>query len=57
MRGFKSARSAQRLFSALAPITGDFRRSRHKQPAGEYQAQREQRFHSGNEITGAQLAA
>ena len=57
MRGFKSAGHAQRMLSALEPIRGHFRLSRHKQPAGEYHAQREQRFHNWNEITGAQLAA
>ena len=57
MRRFKSAGHAQRLLAAFEPIRGHFRLSRHRRPAGEYHAQREQRFQSWNDVTGAHLAA
>ncbi len=57
MRGYKSAGHAQRFLSAFEPIRGHFRLSRHIRSAGEYHAQREQRFQLWNEVTGAQMAA
>ena len=57
MRRFKSAGHAQRFLSAFEPIRGQFRLGRHKQPAADYRAQRNERFRAWNEVTGAQLAA
>jgi putative transposase len=57
MRHFKSAGYAQRFLSAFEPIRGHWRLSRHKRPAGEYRAQRMERFTSWNEMTGGYRAA
>jgi len=57
MRRFKSAGQAQRFLAAFEPIRGHFRLRRHNRSAGEYRAQRQQRFQSWNDVTGGQVAA
>jgi putative transposase len=55
MRGFKSAKHAQRFLSAFDPISGHFQPRRHRLSAQHYRATLEYRFQQWNEVTGVKL--
>ncbi len=57
MQRFKSARHAQRFLSAFGPIREHFCLGRHRMKAGEYRAERQQRFQVWDEVTGVGAAA
>ncbi len=57
MQRFKSAGHAQRFLSAFGPIRDHFFPRRHRMKAGEYRAQRQQRFQVWDEVTGVGAAA
>ena len=54
---FKSAGHAQRFLSAFGPIREHFCARRHLRKAGEYRAERQQRFQVWNEVSGVGAAA
>ena len=56
MQRFKSAGHAQRFLSAFGPIRQHFCPRRHLLKAGEYRAQRQQRFQVWDEVTGVGAA-
>ncbi len=57
MQRFKSAGHAQRFLSAFCPIREHFCPRRHRMKAGEYRAERQQRFQVWDEVTGVGAAA
>ncbi len=57
MQRFKSAGHAQRFLSAFGPIRDHFCPRRHRMKAGEYRAERQQRFQVWDEVTGVGAAA
>src|ERR671932_499007 len=57
MRRFKSARHVQRFLAAYGPIAAHFRPKRHRLSAAHYRQRRQQRFQTGQEVTGVRVAS